>query len=169
MKVILGNCNGALYILWNILVFFTKGFGAPFVHRLCHMLYALSSKEKKDLRIWALKRFWTKDIRIKEWQKKEKKIFNAFFYLQLAIAVPSSRICHNFFFPFLVYQSLYISKICWGFVMGLKILELKFFCLLLLELKHYESNYKLIFLLYNAKILKHRNIILIMITFVIAL
>lgn len=53
--------------------------------------------------------------------------------------------------------------------MGLKILELKFFCLLLLELKHYESNYKLIFLLYNAKILKHRNIILIMITFVIAL
>ena len=53
-------------------------------------------------------------------------------------------------------------------MMGLKILEIKFF-FFWLELKHYESNYKLIFLLNNAKILKHRNIILIMITFVIAL
>jgi len=138
MKVILGNCNGALYILWNILVFFTKRFGALFVPRLCHMLYALSSKEKKDLRIWALKRFWTKDIRIKNGKrKKEKKIS-----MHFSICNWQSRICYNFFFSFFclpesIYIYIYISRICWGFMMSLKILELKFF-FFWLELKHYE-------------------------------
>lgn len=67
--MILGNCNGALYIyIWNIFsfIFLPKVLGSLFIlmHHHCHMLYTLRTKGKERISEYKLyKSLWNQDIK----------------------------------------------------------------------------------------------------------